>query len=172
MYSKIKFLGHPIHPMIVAFPIALYTAAFVGYLVYAWQGDPFWFRVAFVANVAGVVMALVAAVPGFLDWLVGIPQGHAAKRTGGLHMALNVTALVLFALAAWLLWDQWTVATPDLKWAIPLTLVGVLLTVAAGYLGYEMIQRHHVGVDLTPEQQRFEPVNPERVSGESAVRNV
>jgi uncharacterized membrane protein len=57
MYSKLKFLGHPIHPMLVAFPIALYVAAFLGFVVYAWLGDAFWFRLAFVANIAAVLMA-------------------------------------------------------------------------------------------------------------------
>ncbi len=168
MYSKLKLLGHPIHPMLVAFPIALYTSALAGYLVYAWLGDPFWFQLGFVANVAGVLAALVTAVPGFLDWWLGIPQETPAKNTGLLHLILNVTALVLFAASAWLLWSQWTAAAPDATWGILLSAVGFILTSAAGYLGFEMIQRHHVGVDLTPEQRRLEPTSeqqPRRPTG-------
>jgi uncharacterized membrane protein len=116
-------------------------------------------------------MALVAAVPGFLDWLFGIPQNHAAKGVGLKHLILNVTALAFFALNAWLLWGQWDQAVPNPGWAVWLTGLGVAATVVAGYLGYEMIQRHHVGVDLTPEQQRLEPVNPERVQGDTAYRH-
>ena len=172
MYSKIKFLGHPLHPMLVAFPIVLYTAALVGFVLYAWQGDVFWFRLGFVANIAGVVMALVAAVPGFLDWALGIPGEHEAKRVGTTHMALNVTALVLFALNAWLLWDQWTATVPNLKWALLLTALGTLVTVGAGYFGYELIQRHHVGVDLTPEQARYEPTSAEQTRSQGAYRRV
>jgi uncharacterized membrane protein len=157
MYSKIKLLGHPIHPMLVAFPIAFYTAALRGFIAYAVWGDPFWFQLGLAANIAGVVTALLAAVPGFLDWLLGIPSKHRAKQTGLVHMVLNVSALVLFAINAWLLWDQWTVAVPDLRWAIWLSLLGVALTVGAGYYGYTLIQKHHVGVDLTPDQQQYEP---------------
>src|ERR1051325_6485834 len=98
MYSKIKLFGHPIHPMLVAYPIAMYTFTFVFLLVYVLQGDPFWFRVALVLNVVGVLMALLTAIPGFLDWLIGIPGGTRAKSTGLTHMILNVTALVLFAM--------------------------------------------------------------------------
>jgi uncharacterized membrane protein len=170
MYSKLKLLGHPLHPMLVAFPIALYTAAFVAYAVYAWQGDPFWFQVAFTANVAGVVTALVTAVPGFVDWAFGIPNGHSAKKVGTLHMSLNLAALALFAVNALTLWEQWGAAAPDSKWALVLSGLGVLATVGAGYFGYELIQRHHVGVDLTPEQQRFEPATPEAVRGEREYR--
>src|SRR3954462_4309431 len=87
MYSKIKIFGHPIHPMLIAYPVAFYTATLVCYLVYLLNGDPFWFQVGVIANWAGVVMAAVAAVPGFLDWMLGIPAGTAPKRTGLQHMA-------------------------------------------------------------------------------------
>ncbi len=169
MYSKIKLLGHPIHPMLVAFPIAFYTATFVGYVLYAWLGDPMWFRIGFVANVAAVIGALVTAVPGFLDWLIGIPSHSRAKNTGLIHLLLNVTALVLFAVTAFMLWGQWNSATPEVGPAIVITLIGVLATVAAGYFGYTLIQNHHVGVELTPEQQRYEPADT-TVTGGSAMR--
>ncbi len=63
MYSKAKLFGHPIHPMLVSFPIAFYTGAFIAYLVSALTGESFWFRVGLVANIAGVVGAAAAAVP-------------------------------------------------------------------------------------------------------------
>src|SRR3954471_9767519 len=99
MYSKWKIAGHPIHPMLIAFPVAFYVATLVAHAVYAGNGDVFWFRVGHVANWAGVVTALVAAVPGFVDW-TGIPSRAPAKRTGLMHMVLNVVALVVFALNA------------------------------------------------------------------------
>ena len=40
MYSKVKIAGHPIHPMLVAFPVAFYTATLVCYLVYNSNEDP------------------------------------------------------------------------------------------------------------------------------------
>src|SRR5438094_292196 len=94
MYSKAKIMGHPIHPMLVAFPVAFYTSTLIGFIVYASSMDPFWLHLATVANWAGVVMGAVAAVPGFVDWAMGIPRSSPAKRTGLIHMALNVTTLV------------------------------------------------------------------------------
>src|ERR687886_29215 len=96
MYSKIKIFGHPIHPMVIAYPVAFYTATLVGFGIYGATGDHFWLKATIAVNLAGVVMAVVAALPGFLDWLVGIPRGSDASRTGLIHMGLNVTALVLF----------------------------------------------------------------------------
>src|SRR5919197_1332498 len=81
MWSKLKFFGHPIHPMLVAYPIA--------------------------ANVAGVGMAVVAALPGFLDWLLGIPKEADAKRTGLIHGLLNVGALTAFAITLGIYAGDW-----------------------------------------------------------------
>ena len=46
---------------------------------------------------------------------------------------------------------------PQAGLAAALDLIGVALTVAGGFLGWKLVQKQHVGVDLTPEQQRFEP---------------
>ncbi len=157
MYSRIKVLGHPIHPMIVAFPIAMYTATLVAFIIYASVGDTFWFKVAVATNIAGAGMAIVAAAPGFLDWAFGIPSGTAPKRHGLIHMSLNVVALILFVINLFIYVFQWNAAQPGFAWGIALSAVGLLCTLAAGYYGWTMIQTDHVGVQLTPEQARLEP---------------
>ncbi len=157
MYSKIKLFGHPIHPMLVGFPVTLYTATLVAYLVYAATGDAFWFRVGLAANVAGVVMALVTAIPGFLDWAIGVPSDTAAKGTGLRHMLLNVTALIVFAVNAWLHSGYWgNPARPDVTLAIILAVIGIGITLVAGWLGWNLVQKHHVGVEPAPELERPE----------------
>ena len=147
MYSKAKIGGHPIHPMLIAYPVAFYTAALACYIVYGFNEDIFWFKVAVVANVAGAIMAAVAALPGFIDWLF-IPKDSRAKNTGLFHMLCNVVALVCFAVAAWLECPKWDNPNPSLGIAIPLTALGFLLTLIAGFLGWTLVQKHHVGVDL------------------------
>jgi uncharacterized membrane protein len=165
MYSKLKLFGHPIHPMLVAYPIAFYTSTLVAFLLYGLTADAFWVLVAIAANAAGVLMAVVAAVPGFIDWLVGIPSGTAAKRTGLIHLSLNVAALVVFAITLFSFlrrWDDPQNATALL--GILPSIVGVGLTVAAGFQGWKLIQDHHVGVKLSREQERMEPGAGERVA--------
>jgi len=170
MYSKVKIFGHPIHPMVVAYPIALYTSTFVALLLYQITGDALWFRVGLIANIAGVVMALVAAVPGFLDWALGIPGGTRAKGAGLTHMLLNVSALIVFALNALMLAGQWAVTQPSAGIGVILALVGLVLTVGAGFFGWTLIQKHHVGVELTPEQARLEPSAPPEAAGQRVYR--
>ena len=154
MYSKIKIAGHPIHPMLVAYPVAFYTATLVCHIVYSSNNNPFWFKVAVVANIAGAVMAAVAAIPGFIDWLF-IPSDSRAKKTGLFHMLCNVLALLCFAITAFLEYPKWNDANPELGIAIPLTVVGFILTLIAGFLGWTLIQKHHVGVDIDHPSQRL-----------------
>jgi uncharacterized membrane protein len=157
MYSKVKILGHPIHPMLVAYPIALYSLALVAYVIYAIGGIPFWFQVAGVAAVGGALMAIVTALPGFLDWALGVPATSPAKAHGLRHMLLNVAALVIFIINDIVNVPQWLSPHPEKAWGIVFSLVGVGCTVAAGFFGWTMIQDDHVGVALSPEQERLEP---------------
>jgi uncharacterized membrane protein len=149
MYSKIKLFGHPIHPMLVAFPVAFYTGSLAAFITYNSNHDPFWFKVGYVANSAGVITAVIAALPGFIDWLY-IPGGSKAKKTGIFHMLCNVVALVLFALNIWLIKEEWNNPQPALGSSILLTGAGFVITLLAGFLGWALVQKHHVGVDITP----------------------
>lgn len=156
MYSKVKVLGHPIHPMLIPYPISLYTLTLLGFILYQYLDDPFWFRFGYAANIGAIIMAVIAAIPGFIDWLGGIPSNTRAKRDGAIHMLLNVTVLVVFAINAWINSGQWNLARPDPRWAITLSAIGLVLTVFAGFFGWKLVQTHHVGVQLTPEQERLE----------------
>jgi uncharacterized membrane protein len=154
MYSKVKIAGHPVHPMLIAYPVAFYTATLVCYIVYSSNNNPFWFKVAVVANIAGVVMAAVAAIPGFIDWLA-IPADSRARKTGLFHLVCNVTALVCYGIVALIEYKKWDDINPTLGLAIPLTAIGFILTLAAGFLGWTLVQKHHVGVDDTPTAVRL-----------------
>jgi uncharacterized membrane protein len=146
MYSKVKIAGHPIHPMLVAFPVAFYTSALACYIVYNSNQNPFWFKVAVLANVAGVATALLAAIPGFVDWLY-IPSGTRAKKTGMIHLVCNVLALLCFAYTAYLGYPKRNESHAELGLAIPITALGFILTMVAGFMGWALVQKHHIGVD-------------------------
>jgi uncharacterized membrane protein len=165
VYSKVKLFGHPIHPMLVAYPIAFYTSTLVGFIIYAATNDHFWLRLTIAANAAAVVMAMLAAVPGFIDWTFGIPRGARAKTHGFRHMILNVASLTLFAITLLVYRDEWSESSDaTVTLGIILAGSGVLLTIAAGFHGWMLIQDDHVGVRLTPEQELLEP-GPPQVDG-------
>lgn len=170
MYSRIKLFGHPVHPILVAYPIALYTSTLVAFLAYLIGGDTFWFKIAVVANIAGVIMAAVTALPGFIDWATGIPSDTPAKEHGQIHLLLNVGALVLFLINAIWHTGQFLAPAPDRVGGFILSLIGVGLTVGAGFFGWTMIQRDHVGVDPLPSSRYRERV--ERPDMEAPERGV
>ena len=168
MYSKAKVFGHALHPVLVSFPIAFYTATVVAYLAFAATGKPFCFQVGVVANVAGVLTAVLAAVPGFIDWRWGVPGGHPAKSIGLLHMGLNVTALVLATVNAAVQIPKWNDLAPTVGFALIVSLSSLFVTTLAGYLGGELVQRHHVGIDLSPEQSRLDAGVHARITDNSS----
>lgn len=150
MYSKAKIAGHPIHPMLVGFPIALYAATAVSLIAYGGTGNPFWYHVAFVANVAALVMALVAVIPGVIDFLA-LPNRSRAQQTAILHLAFNSFTVALFLVSAIVLGHDWYAKGPILHfgWPLVLDLLGLASVVVAGAQGWKLVQTHHVGVKPT-----------------------
>ncbi|MGH3280384.1 MAG: DUF2231 domain-containing protein [Trebonia sp.] len=157
MYSKAKVAGHPIHPMLVAFPVASYTGTLVAFAVYAANGHQFWLNLAIALNVVGVCGAVLAALPGLADWAFGIPLRSEAKKAGLVHAGLNVAALGLFLAAVVSYEGYWNGPSTSATLGLVLSAIGVVLTVSAGFFGWMLVQDYHVGIRLTPEQELAEP---------------
>jgi uncharacterized membrane protein len=157
VYSKIKIAGHPVHAMLVAFPVAFYVGTLAGFAVYAANGHLFWLNLAIALSVAGTGTAVLAALAGLADWALGIPRGSAAKTTGLLHAGLNVIALGLFLAAMASYVTNWNGPAASATLGVTLSAVGVAATLAAGFLGWTLVQDYHVGVHLAPEQELAEP---------------
>src|SRR5207302_7823579 len=98
-----KPLRHPIHPMLVHFPIGFLVLSFVLDLVsLAFPEVPSLVRGSFYAMLFGVIAALLAAVPGFVDYS-DIRRDHPGKVTAIRHMTLN---LMVFAIYGFTLWTR------------------------------------------------------------------
>lgn len=143
MESRVKFLGHPVHPMLIVFPLGLLATAVVFDIVYLIFDKPQWAVVAYYMIGAGVVGGLAAALFGWLDWL-GIPAGTRAKRIGLWHGLGNVAVLVLFILSWVLRRDNPSEPTTG---AIVAGLSGVMLALITAWVGGELVYRLAVGVD-------------------------
>jgi uncharacterized membrane protein len=141
--SKVKFAGHPLHTMMIVFPLGLLGAAAIFDVIYLVSYKTGWTEAAFYMIIAGCVGGLLAAVPGALDWWT-IPRGTRAKRIGLWHGVGNVVVVGLF-FASWLLRYP-DPATPPLR-ALGLGFVGLLIALVTGWLGGELVDRLGVGVD-------------------------
>lgn len=144
MQSRTRFLGHPIHPMLVVLPLGLFIAAAVLDGLYYWRGDTLFATLSYYNIGGGILGGLFAAVFGLRDWLA-IPAGTRAKRIGLFHGVLNVAMVVLFA-AVWLA----RTALPDnapTTFVFGVEAVATTLALIAGWLGGELVDRLGVGVD-------------------------
>jgi uncharacterized membrane protein len=90
--------------------------------------------------VAGVIGAIVAAIPGLIDFF-SITDPRAGK-VGMAHLVLNAALVVLYSVNAWIR----TVLGPDAVLPVLLSVVGVAGLVVTGWLGGEMVYVHRVGV--------------------------
>jgi uncharacterized membrane protein len=144
MESKAKFLGHPIHPMLIVLPLGLFIAAVVFDALYLWRGNPTFATVAYWNIAGGILGGLLAALFGAIDWLA-IPGGTRAKRIGLLHGASNVVVVGMFAVV-WLMRGNSADFVPSTNLFF-LEVAALLLGAVAGWLGGELVDRLGVGVD-------------------------
>lgn len=144
MESRVKFLGHPIHPMLIVLPLGTLIMAVVFDVLRLVTGNTAFSVVAYWNIVAGLITGLLAAVFGFLDWLA-IPAKTRAKAVGAFHGGGNVIVVVLFALSWWLRRDN-PDYTPDTI-AFVLGLLGLGLGGLTAWLGGELVYRLRMAVD-------------------------
>ncbi|HET9987407.1 MAG TPA: DUF2231 domain-containing protein [Kofleriaceae bacterium] len=152
MRAKVTVGGQPLHPLLVKFPIVLFTSGLAGILAFAVTGDDFWYREAYVSLLSGVVFGVAAAVVGVFD-LAHVPRETAARRLGMMHAGAAVLATVLFAGAGLVLRTSWLDRTPDgLEYGLPLVLggAGFALLAVVGAFGWRLIGAYHVAISPVP----------------------
>jgi uncharacterized membrane protein len=133
MSSPASIKKHPIHPMLVGFPIGLWVFVLVCDAVHATGGSAAWQTVGTFCVAGGIVGALLAAVPGVIDYF-SIDEAEM-KRIANLHLAVNLGAVLVFAINLWL--RLRLPAESNVPFA--LSLFGVLAMAIGGWLGGEMV---------------------------------
>jgi uncharacterized membrane protein len=144
MESRVKVLGHPVHPMLIVFPLGLLIMAVIFDIVFFITRSATFAQVAFFDIAAGVIGGLLAALFGFTDWL-GIPAGTRAKTVGAVHGLGNVGVVLLFAIS-WFV-RKGAVNHEPSTLAFLLAILGVALGGFTAWLGGELVYRLRVAVD-------------------------
>ena len=144
--STAQVAGHPIHPMLIPFPVAFLVATLVSDLVFLRTGNPGWATASLWLLGAALVMAALAAAAGLIDFL-------GDERIRGLsaawhHMIGNVIAVVL-ALINW--YRRYAATEPGIpSGGVVLSLLVVLILLYTGWRGWEMVYKHRVAVSDQP----------------------
>jgi len=160
--STASIAGHPIHPMLIPFPIAFFVATFVCDLVYWQTTNAAWADAAIWLLGAGLVMAALAAVVGLID--VFGDQRIRALNDVWWHAGGNII-MVLIQLYSWIArYSEGTAAVVPKGLILSLVAVGILLF--TGWKGWEMVYRHRVGIADQPElrNQTTAPTSPRRAA--------
>jgi uncharacterized membrane protein len=137
-----KLLGHPVHQMLIVFPLGLLATAVIFDLIYL-AGGMTMALVSYWMIVAGIIGGLIAAPFGWIDWF-GIPSGTRAKSVGLWHGMGNVVVMLLFVGSWFMRYDQ--PERPDAV-ALVLSFTGAGLALFTGWLGGELVNRLGIGVD-------------------------
>jgi uncharacterized membrane protein len=128
--------------MLIPFPIALWTFSCICDLIYVLRfGGMLWKDMAFFSMAGGVIGALMAAVPGYLDYRSLV--GPTVRRLGRWHLATNLFIVVLFAVNLWLRLDG---QVGDIL-PFGLSLIGLAMLGISGWLGGELVYVHGVAVE-------------------------
>ena len=161
MASPASIAKHPIHPMLVAFPIGLLVFSLICDLIQliGW-GGAVWADVALYTMAGGIVGALLAAVPGLIDLL---SLSGRPKTLGIWHMCINLLVVAIFAIDFWL--RTTNVATSNTP--VLLSVVGVGLLGVSGWLGGQMVYVHGVAVE---PQAKPRPLDSTRSEGHMPKR--
>lgn len=154
MRSKVHIKGHPVHPMLISFPIAFAIGALVCDIVSRAGSYPNWYFVGYFLTVGAWATGLLAGIPGMLDYLFAIPNRTLAKRDAARHMLLNGTWVALFIIS-WLVKNSVGGTVPS-GTSLVLEVIGIGILLTSGWLGWTLVYRHRIGIDERSEEERRE----------------
>jgi uncharacterized membrane protein len=140
--STAAIARHPIHPMLVPFPIACFVGTLLTDLAYWWTANVLWLEFSTWLVSAGVVLGVLAAIAGVIDFASN--RLIRMQSPAWPHVIGNTVVLIL-AIVNMLVHthDGWTAVVP---WGLTLSAITVLILLFTGWMGWSMVYRHGVGV--------------------------
>jgi len=150
METRATVAEHPVHPMLIPFPIALWIFSLASDLISLFGfGGPVWKDIALYTMVGGIVGGLAAAIPGYVDYRS--LSDPVIVRVAQMHMLINVGLIVLFTVNAGLRIMNGTEALMP----VFLSVLGVAGLGVSGWLGGELV--YVQGVAVQPERESTGP---------------
>lgn len=144
MKSKININGHPLHPILVGFPIAFFSGTLLFDVLAIFYTGRHFDYVAYYLVEIGLVSAVVTAIPGLVDYIFTVPPKSSAKSRAATHGILNTINLLLFFIA----WILKRGVTPNTALIIGLEAAGFIFLCFAGWMGGTLVYRNQIGVDI------------------------
>lgn len=144
MKSKVNFKSHPIHPILIVFPIAFFTGAFLFDILKLITDNVSFGTTSGYLILAGIISGFMAAIPGIIDYFFTVPPKSSAKKRATQHGLINTSMLIIFIIVSILRqkpgFSTWLI--------IGLEFIGIVLMMIAGWLGGTLVHRNQIGVDI------------------------
>lgn len=142
LQSTARIGRHPIHPMLVPFPIASFVGALITDIAYWRTAEMMWSNFSAWLITAGLIFGVLAALAGLVDF--ASKRAIRAQRPAWPHVIGNVLALGLSFINILVhSRDAWTSVVPA---GLILSALVVLILLFTGWMGWAMVYRHRVGV--------------------------
>jgi uncharacterized membrane protein len=143
MKSRAHYKGHPLHPMLIAFPVAFLTGTLIFDSLGLILDNATLVNAAMYMEITGIIGGLLAAIPGAIDYFYTVPPESSAKKRATKHALFNVSMLIVFAIA--FIYRQKEDAA--LIIIIGIEIIGMVLISIAGWLGATLVYRNQIGVN-------------------------
>jgi nitrite reductase/ring-hydroxylating ferredoxin subunit/uncharacterized membrane protein len=143
MKSKAQIKGHPIHPILVGFPIAFFVGTLFFDVLSIINDRPDFNRTAYFLEAAGIIAALVTAIPGIIDYIYTVPPKSSGKKRATQHGLLNIGVVIIFTIA----WFYRQGTDPSITLVLAMEAIGVIALSISGWLGGTLVYRNQIGVD-------------------------
>jgi uncharacterized membrane protein len=143
MRSRAHIKGHPLHPILVAFPIAFFTGTFISDIILLVTHRIFFAHMANYLEAGGILFAVIAAIPGIIDYFSVVPPESSAMKRATTHGILNFSMLFIFTMALLMRRNN------EISFYIIVLMdfAGVVILTIAGWLGGTLVHRNQIGVD-------------------------
>jgi uncharacterized membrane protein len=139
-----RLFGHPVHPMLTDFPIALWSTSLLGDILGVWLGQTMYEQFAVWSIALGLIIVVPTIVTGLIDF-AAIPEGHPALNGATWHMWIMLSAASTFGCSLIARIGQFSSSTVARDIAIGLSVLGLCLLLIGGWFGGDLVFRHGVG---------------------------
>lgn len=143
MRSRVNIKGHPIHPILVSFPIAFFTGTLISDIILLLTNSVFFGLMGGFLEAVGILFTIVAAIPGIIDYLSVVPPKSSAMKRATRHGLLNITMLVIFTCSLLIRFGN----EANVHIIVLLEGIGVVILTIAGWLGGTLVHRNQIGID-------------------------
>ncbi|MDR4949764.1 DUF2231 domain-containing protein [Neobacillus cucumis] len=150
--GKFRLFGHPVHPVITHFPMALLPVSLLGDLLRVWIEASFWWSFSFYTLAIGLIMSIPAFITGMIDFMA-IPQNGAAERVAMRHMTIMMTAIIMYTASFFIRFGVEIPSGWRLISSVSLSIVGLIFLLIGGWLGGQLVYRYAAGSEPIIEKQ-------------------